>query len=230
MTLFMTLFPLYLFGNLHCLGMCGPLVGWICQHPARQFYFLGRLCSYSLVGLLAGEAGAVLQISLKPLHLAEILSLGGGLVIFIWGVFQLSHRPFPIKFSSFPLWNRIQQQLSTLLLKETRLSTFLFGCLTVALPCGQTIIVFSACALVGDPLVGFFNGFALALLTTPSLILAMQSIKLFKKFRGYDHIVLGISSMFVGLLACCRGLAEGGWISHWILNPNASNFYHIVIF
>jgi uncharacterized protein len=230
MTLFMTLFPLYLFGNLHCLGMCGPLVGWICHHPSRQFYFLGRLCSYSLVGLLAGEAGAVLQLSLKHFYLAELLSFGGGLAIFIWGCFQLMRRPFPLKRFSFPLIHRFQQQLSTLLLKETPGATFLFGFLTVALPCGQTLVVFSACALVGDPWVGLFNGFALALLTTPSLVLAMQSFKLFKKFRGYDHIVLGLSSLLVGLLACCRGLAEGGWIPHWIINPSASTLYHIVIF
>jgi len=230
MTLFMTLFPIYLFGNLHCLGMCGPLVGWICHHPFRHLYFLGRLCSYSLVGLLAGEAGAVLHISLKQIYLGEILSLCGGLFILIWGIFQILRLPFPLIKNRSPRWNTYQQKMSSLLLKENAWSTFLFGFLTVALPCGQTIIVFSACALVGSASAGLFNGFAFALLTTPSLILAMQSFKLFKKFRKFDHLVLGGSSIVVGLLACCRGLAEGGWIAHWILNPRASPLYHLVVF
>lgn len=230
MTLFMTLFPVYLFGNLHCLGMCGPLVGWICQHPSRYFYFLGRLCSYSLAGLIAGEAGAVLQLSFKYFYLAEMLSIGGGIAMFSWGYFQLIGFSFPLKIFSFSFFSRFQQKFSHLLLKETASSTFLFGFLTVALPCGQTLLVFSACALVCDPWVGLFNGFALALLTTPSLVLAMQSFKLLKKFRGYDSIILATSSMLVGILACCRGLAEGEWISHLVINCPLFPLCHLVIY
>src|SRR5262249_24047554 len=124
----------------------------------------------------------------------------------------------------------IHQWISTLLLKDTGRSTFLFGLLTVALPCGQTLVVFSACALVGNAWVGLGNGFAFALLTTPSLILAMHTLALFRKLRPYDRAVLGGSGILIGLLACCRGLAEMGWISHWILNPEAATPYHLVVF
>lgn len=230
MTLFMTLFPLYVFGNVHCLGMCGPLVAWICQHSARHFYFLGRLCSYSLAGLLAAEAGAILHVSLKNFHLGEIISIAGGLLIFIWGIFQLQKKTFPNPLFRTFFWQQCQQKMSQLLLKETRLATFLFGFFTVALPCGQTLVVFTACALVGDPLTGLMNGFALALITTPSLILAMQSFRYLKKLKGYDHLILGFSSIAVGILACCRGLAEAGWISHLVIAPHLSTTYHLVIY
>jgi sulfite exporter TauE/SafE len=231
MTLFFSLLPLYLFGNLHCLGMCGPLVMLIGQHHYRFFYFAGRLLSFSLAGLVAGELGAVLHVFLKRYYLAESVSLIGGMILMGWGVYKLIGKPVGIKMTrQKPLLTHIQQWISTLLLKDKGWSAFLFGFLTVALPCGQSLVVFSACALVGNAWIGLGNGFAFALLTTPSLILAMHTLTVFKKLKQYDRAVLGVSSLFVGLLACCRGLAELGWISHWVLNPDASTPYHLVVF
>lgn len=231
MTLFFSLLPLYLFGNLHCIGMCGPLVMLLGQHRYRLFYFLGRTLSFSLAGMAAGELGAVLHLFLKPYHLAEIVSLICGLGMIIWGLLKLigcqSQPSFTLK--KTPL-NTLHQWVSTLLLKDTGWATFLFGFFTVALPCGQTLVVFSACALTGSAWVGLGNGFAFALLTTPSLFIAMHMLTLFKKFKHYDRPVLGGCSIVVGVLACCRGLAELGWISHWVLNPDTSTSYHLVIF
>lgn len=231
MTLFFSLLPLYLFGNLHCLGMCGPLVMLLGQHHYRFFYFIGRLTSFSLAGLIAGELGAVAHLFLKQYYLAEIVSMGFGILIMGWGVQKLlgwQHKGL-ISNKNASL-NRFNHWLSTLLLKDTGRSTFLFGFFTAALPCGQTLVVFSACALTGDPWVGLGNGFAFALLTSPSLVLAMHTLTLFKRCKQYDRIILGGCSILVGLLACCRGLAEMGWISHWVLNPDALHTYHVVIF
>lgn len=231
MTLFFSLLPLYLFGNLHCIGMCGPLVMMLGQHPFRYYYFIGRIFSFSLAGLIAGELGAVIHVFLKQYYLAEIVSLLCGIFIMGWGIqkllgLQILHRSSTKR---APL-NALNRWISSLLLKNTGWSAFLFGFFTVALPCGQTLVVFSACALTGDAWIGLGNGFAFALLTTPSLVLAMHTLTLFKRFKQYDRAILGGCSIVVGLLACCRGLAEMGWISHWIINPDASNPYHLVIF
>lgn len=232
MTLFFSLLPLYIFGNLHCLGMCGPLVMLIGQHQYRYYYFIGRICSFSLAGCIAGEIGAVLHSFLKQYYLAEFISLFFGFAIFFWGIHILFNPPAVLnsKKQKNKFLKTLQHWVSSLLLKDKGWSTFLFGFLTVALPCGQTLIVFSACALVGDPWVGLGNGFAFALLTSPSLFLAMQPLSLLKKWKRYDRLILGLSSMLVGFLAICRGMAEMGWIHHWILNPEASTIYHIVIY
>jgi hypothetical protein len=231
MTLFFSLLPLYLFGNLHCMGMCGPLVMLLGQHRYRFFYFLGRLCSFSLAGLLAGELGAVLHVLLKQYYLAEIISLLCGLLMMGWGFQKLIgwQGKRQVTSQKSPL-SVLHRWVSTLLLKDTGWSTFLFGFLTVALPCGQTLVVFSACALTGNAWIGWGNGFAFALLTTPSLVVAMHTLTLFKKFKQYDRTILGGCAILVGLLACCRGLAEMGWMSHWVINPEASTIYHLVIF
>lgn len=230
MALFFTLFPLYLFGNVHCLGMCGPLVMMLGQHRYRLFYFFGRLLSFSLAGLLAGGAGAVLHLFLKQYRISEATSFIFGGFIFYAGLSLLLGWRFPtVSWLKGPL-AKVNLKLSTWLLQDKGWTTFLFGFFTVLLPCGQTLIVFSACALSGDPLVGLGNGFAFALITTPSLVLAMHTHLLFKRLKLHYNTILGVCSLGIGLLAFCRGLAEAGWISHWILNPDAPASYHLVIF
>lgn len=231
MTLFFSLLPLYIFGNLHCIGMCGPLVMLLGQHRYRFFYFLGRLLSFSLAGLIAGELGAVLHLFLKQYYLAEIVSFTCGIFIMGWGIQKIMGRQIKrLNSRRPPALNALHHWVSTLLLKDNGWSTFLFGFFTVALPCGQTLVVFSACALTGNAWIGLGNGFAFALLTTPSLVIAMHTLTFFKKFKQYDRVIIGGCSIFVGLLACFRGLAEMGWMSHWILNPDAPASYHLVIF
>jgi len=39
------------------------------RHKFRNFYFLGRLFSFTLAGTLAGELGSVLNVVLKQYHI-----------------------------------------------------------------------------------------------------------------------------------------------------------------
>jgi sulfite exporter TauE/SafE len=214
MTLFFALLPLYIFGNLHCLGMCGPLVMMIGQHRYRAFYFLGRTLSFTLAGGLAGTAGFLLQIALQAYYIPAAASFFFGALLLLMGLRILFGFSYP---GSEWLSKRLSgpsQALSLLLLRDQPLATFLFGFLTLLLPCGQTIVVFSACALVGDPATGFFNGCAFALLTSPSLFLAMQVRSLFPKLKNYYNALVGYSALCVALLAFCRGFAELELIPH----------------
>lgn len=230
MTLLLTMLPIYLFGNLHCLGMCGPLVMMIGRHHFRYFYFAGRLFSFSLAGLLAGEIGAVLQVILNQYHISVLTSFFFGGMILLVALSTL----FGWRYPGYDLFARrlagVNHSLSLLMLKDQAWPAFLFGVFTVALPCGQTVIVFSACALSGDPGIGLLNGFAFALLTTPSLFLAMHAHRFFFNLKNHYNAIIGISGLMVGALAICRGLAEIGIIPHLILNPGAASQYHLVIF
>jgi uncharacterized protein len=226
MTLFFALLPLYLFGNFHCLGMCGPLVMMIGRHRYRNLYFLGRLLSFSLTGMVAGEIGAVLQIVLKGWHLPEALSFIFGSFLIYLGLSTFYGWTPP----SMPRLAKANRMISELILKDRRSTTFLFGFLTVALPCGQTLVVFSACAIAGSAWVGLFNGFAFALLTSPSLYFAMHAHQFFKGMNRYYSSVLAISSLIVGVIAFGRGFAELGWIPHLTITPFELENFHLVIF
>ncbi len=214
MTLLLTMLPLYLFGNIHCLGMCGPLVMMIGQHHYRLFYFLGRTLSFTLAGGAAGALGLLLQVALKAYYIPALASFLFGALLLLLGVRILGGFSYPGAEWLAQRLASTNRALSLLLLRDQPLPTFLFGFFTLLLPCGQTIVVYSACALSGDPAVGLLNGLAFALLTSPSLFLAMQVRTLFPNAKAYYNKVVGVSALLVALLAFCRGLAELDVIPH----------------
>lgn len=224
MSLLMSMLPFYLLGNFHCIGMCGPLVMMIGHHRYRYFYFLGRTLSFSLSGALAGGIGEVIGALLGEYHISAAVSLFFGLLIFLIGVFSLVNWNFPIHSRVAKQLAKVSKSLSLLILRDGAWPTFVFGLFTVALPCGQTIIVFSACALSGDWLIGLLNGFVFAILTSPSLILAMHAKGFFKILKKRYHVVMGCAAMLIGAIAFCRGLAEFDLIDHWIIASHLSVF------
>jgi|GEM_PF-724254 len=234
MSLLLTMLPIYIFGNLHCLGMCGPLVMMISKHKFRSFYFLGRLLSFTLAGMIAAELGAVLNFVLKQYHIQAFTCFIFGAFILAFGLSGLFHWKIPTS----PLFHRlfakrlakVNHYLSLLMLRDAAFPSFLFGFFTVALPCGQTLLVFSACALSGDLFVGMVNGFFFALITSPSLFFAMNAHYFLHRFKHHYNNLMGVSAVFIGLLAFCRGFADLDIIDHLILNPSAASAFHIVIY
>jgi len=224
MSLLLTMLPLYLFGNLHCLGMCGPLVMMIGHHRYRWYYFLGRTLSFTLAGAAAGGLGAVAGVFFKYYHLTEVTSFIFGGILMVLGIFTWGGWHYPGQLWMGKRLARANQSLSLLMLRDQAWPTFLFGFFTLALPCGQTLIVFSACALSGDVYVGVLNGLAFALLTSPSLFLAMQAHSFLRHAKRYYQAVIGFSALFVGGLSILRGFAEIGWISHLVIGS------HLVVY
>ena len=224
--LLLSMLPIYIFGNLHCMGMCGPLVMMLGRHRFRYFYFLGRTLSFTFAGFLAGSMGAVLNVALQEYHLSAITSFIFGTIILAIGVANITALHFPV-----PVWvshrtASVSRSLSFLMLKDKPLSTFLFGLFTIALPCGQTLIVYSACAISGDPMVGLVNGFFFALMTSPSLFFAMKAQGLLQRAKNHYAFLMGSAAILVGVLAICRGAAEMDIIPHLVLNSK----YHIILY
>ncbi|MCH9626750.1 MAG: hypothetical protein S4CHLAM2_03780 [Chlamydiales bacterium] len=227
MTLFFTLLPIYLFGNLHCAGMCGPLMALLAKNKYRHAYLIGRMLSYTLAGLLSAEIGMLFFHTLGRYHLSAFLSLLFGGVIIGLGLLSFLRLSYPGARWLAKKTAGISALLSRLLASYGPLPVFLFGVCTLLLPCGQTLVVFSACALDARPLTGLMNGFLFALLTSPSLIVSMSA---FKKLRTHYHIWMGCATLLVGALALLRGLADLEVVDHLVLNPNASNAFHIVLY
>jgi sulfite exporter TauE/SafE len=230
MSLLIAMLPIYLFGNLHCIGMCGPLVMMIGHHRYRYLYFLGRTLSFTLAGMTAGAIGAVADSFFKAYHVAEATSFLFGGILILLGLSTLGGWSYPGCHWLAKRLAHVNHNLSLLMLRDRPWPAFLFGFFTLALPCGQTLIVFSACALSGDIVVGTVNGLVFALLTSPSLFLAMQAHELLRRARRYYQAVIGVSALLVGTLAILRSFAEAGIISHWVLNPDSPSYYHLVIF
>lgn len=230
MTLLVAMLPFYLLGNLHCLGMCGPLVMMIGTHRFRNYYFFGRLLSFTLAGTLAGELGAVLNVILNQYHLSAAASLIFGGFIFLLGMCGIMGKSFPGQAPIAALMGKANRSLALLMLRDKPTATFLFGFMTIALPCGQSLVVFSACALTGSALTGMLNGFAFALLTSPSLFFAMRAHTLLRGAKKYYHTATNLIALLIGGIALCRGLAELDLMPHVTLPLPFAETLHLVLF
>ena len=224
MSLLLAMLPIYLLANIHCAGMCGPLVMFISRHRFRHAYFLGRIFSFSLAGLLAGTLGSLINVTSKNLFLSVSLSFLISICMLSFACGQLLPSSLNKRLSHILL--PIHQAVSKLMLKDKAWPIFLFGFLTVALPCGQSLMVFSSCALWGDPLIGLLNGGVFAILTSPSLWLAMKAKYIFKKNKRLAQNLIAMFAIFVAGISFCRGLAELEVIPHLVLNERL----HITIY
>lgn len=176
-------------GGVHCLGMCGGIVGMLSLRSptatdtsASQLttllgYNLGRISSYTLVGALAGGLGALLITTLGE-HTAQIISttmqyvsaflmIALGLYIArLWqGVAYLE------RIGNSLLWKRIEPLGRRLRPARSFSEALLFGLVWGWLPCGLVYtFVFMALAshsaLQGALLMLFFG-----LGTLPNLLL-----------------------------------------------------------
>jgi sulfite exporter TauE/SafE len=196
------------------------------KHRYKMFYFLGRLSSFTLAGWLAAFSGDVIGALLQGWGVSFLLSFTVGLSMILLGLGTIFSWGSIITRILSPLLLKVNQDLSLLLLKDRPFAVFLFGFFTLALPCGQTLIVFSACALSETPLIGAVNGFLFALFTSPSLFFAMQARKFLLLFKRWEKCVIGSCSILVGILAILRALAESGAINHFVLNSK----YHVVLY
>jgi len=82
-------FVLGLFGSLHCIGMCGPIVLAISAGRAsavkmvtqRSFYHLGRAVTYALLGAIFGLLGT--HIKLTGMQQGATILIGALIVVWI---------------------------------------------------------------------------------------------------------------------------------------------------
>lgn len=193
MNLLFALLPYYILSNVHCLGMCGPIAVTMEQGGFGAWYLVGRLLGFSFFCALFALLGEILSFTF-----GGWLSIVVGLVLLFLKVPKIP-----------PLW------LKKWVDQENAWPFFFVGFCTPLLPCGQSLIVFSAAALTGDILAGIANGFAFAFITSLSLLLAMKGSNVLKRSsKGLDRVMRWFV-MGVGVLAILRGLADLGWVEHF---------------
>jgi len=185
--------------------------------------------AFSFAGIVAGGLGAVLQSCFCTLHISAILSFFFGGMIILAGflpIFSLDLQKFVGKSSL----QKLSQKLAALMLKDSPWPVFLFGFMTIALPCGQTVIVYSALALEADLWLGLLHGILFACFTSPALLLAMHAQNLFPHGKKYYRPLMCLSAVIVGGVAMLRGLAQMEMIPHLVLDLHLGSDSHIALF
>ncbi|TGK02104.1 sulfite exporter TauE/SafE family protein [Leptospira selangorensis] len=208
-------------GSFHCLGMCGPLAGSLnlTISPSdkktssvllQTLYNLGRLVSYTSIGLGFGFLGKVTNKSLSLLLPAqEFAAWFGAAFILLFGLSII----FQKDWTQNRFFSKIFSKLGSKLLRSRENKSpsfqlaigFMFGMITGFLPCGILYPAFVMAFATGSPAFGALSMFFFFLGTFPLLFgfgfglgFRMILTKFGKdklKLAGFAIILLSISLM-----------------------------------
>ena len=139
-------------GSLHCVGMCGGLIGFYAsgatgqrQRPwqAHGAYHLSRLVAYAALGAGAGQFGAALDLAGRGLGLGHFGALLAGRVMLLWGALRWPRRSrlVPLRRNgASSRWRRIEDRFVWLARSARQRPPLaraaLLGLSSALLPCG----------------------------------------------------------------------------------------------
>lgn len=160
-----TVFIASLLGSLHCVGMCGPFA-LIASSQSEQdkstlvptaVYSLGRLATYSIVGIIFGSLGMALNrgTSFAPWQQTATY-VAGGLMILVGLVALARQLGWKIQLPSVAghLQTILQSQFQNIIKQPPIRKAFLIGALTCLMPCGWLYAFAIVAAGTGSPVWG----------------------------------------------------------------------------
>lgn len=138
----------------HCLGMCGPIALSLGITKKKQvnfllqnlIYQLGRISTYTLLGLILGLVGK----SFEMAGFQSYLSIFAGIVIIFMAVSSFGGSDYA---SNIPFLNKyllkVKMNLGQLLAKTNYSSRYLTGILNGLLPCGMVYMALTSSLAAG---------------------------------------------------------------------------------
>lgn len=203
-----------LVGSFHCLGMCGPIAMALPMgnrdNSSRLYggvvYNLGRVFTYSVLGLVLGFAGDYL---ISP-KIQSTVSIVFGALIGIYLLLPSKTRTMLRISPSQSLLIRLRKQLARFLYIQNNRSLFGIGMLNGLLPCGMIYLALASSFLAGSALKGSLFMALFGLGTFPTMLAAVyfgsflnQHVRL--KLRRLVPIFL----FFMAALLVVRGMNLG---------------------
>ena len=197
-------------GSGHCLGMCGGLISALSlgQKAARSTlligYNLGRIVSYTIIGLLAGALGFYAVSTIKPL--LAILYLIAALLLLFTALYlaRLGQHIVVLEKAGQQLWRHIQPLARRFLPVDSALRAFGYGLIWGWLPCGLVYSMLGLALTQAEPLASGATMLAFGLGTLPAMLATGAFASQLKVFM--NHPVVRMSLALVLGLFCFRML------------------------
>ena len=210
--IYWTAFTLGLLGSTHCVGMCGPIAlalplskkqKWAIFKNA-SIYNLGRIITYSFLGLLFGLLGQGIAIA----GFQQFFSIFAGILLLISALAFANLESWLVRFpfiAHFFLW--LKNKMGQLLKKGTPTSNFSIGLLNGLLPCGLVYVAIAGAIVTGGALEGalFMSLFGFG--TMPlmlGLIFLGQSIR--PSFKTFLRKASPVLMILFSILLIMRGI------------------------
>ena len=208
-------FSLGFVGSFHCVGMCGPLslalptyhLSGLKKFFSLLLYQLGRIATYSVLGLLSGLAGRTIFIA----GIQQWFSIIAGIFILILaGCYFVQKQG--VHFSFFNRFYKIVQGMITGILKQSKGPSgfLLLGMANGLLPCGMVYIAIAASlSFTGlGQSIGFMSLFGAG--TLPAMMLVGYGGRLIKpRMRIAFKELVPFFITAAGIVLILRGLNLG---------------------
>ncbi|MCU0449604.1 MAG: sulfite exporter TauE/SafE family protein [Bernardetiaceae bacterium] len=204
-----------LVGSFHCVGMCGPIALSIPMDLSTRLrlmgdavaYNLGRVATYSLIGLVIGSFGHWLFTS----GYQQWLSLEVGVLILVLYFLPRQLSEWLMRYTGLGhVHTAIKKTFGQLLQKPGREFIFLIGMLNGLLPCGFVYMAAAAAVLAGSPAQSAAYMALFGLGTAPIMFITATSRQFVTiKFRQRIKVLKPYLATAVALLFILRGLALG---------------------
>jgi uncharacterized protein len=204
-------FLIGLLGSFHCIGMCGPIALALPKSNSmllsRALYNVGRIVTYSLLGLLFGILGSRLEM----FGLQQVISISLGILILLLVVTPRKYRvKISIKLGLYKIIGVLKSALSGLFKSHSNISMLSIGILNGLLPCGFVYIGITGAIAIGSPMESMMFMVMFGLGTLPvmlgaSILGGFVNISLRQKLTKF----VPIFSIILAVIFILRGLNLG---------------------
>ncbi len=202
------------FGSLHCIGMCGPLVLAVPSNAQNRVQYLierivynaGKAFTYGVMGAVLGYAGKNILISVQ-----QDLSLILGFSLLVTVAVPLGLRNKLDTFSPLRyLYTFVKVRFAEQMKKRGFTTLAVMGMLNGLLPCGLVYTALVGAAVVADAWQSALFMIVFGLGTAPALVLVSFSGKLLSiKYRSLFSRAVPIFSIALALILILRGMNLG---------------------
>jgi len=212
-------FLLGLFSTIHCVGMCGGIIGALSlslpadirSNKARMLMFIttyntGRILSYSFAGLVAGAIGTgVLASAGFDQGHAVLRAIGVAMMVAI-GLYLAGWLPqlAIVEKIGVPVWKKLEPVGRKLLPVASLPKALAYGVIWGWLPCGLVYFVLLWALTAGNAMQGAFTMLAFGIGTMPTLLTTGFMTSWLTRFarssRARQVVGLLIIAMAVGSL------------------------------
>lgn len=183
---FISAFFVGLFSTVHCIGMCGGIIGALTfslpQHirenrwhliPYVSAYNIGRITSYTLAGALVGGLGDNLA-AFSPVYGHLVLQLFASILMIGIGLYLAGWFPAFVKIEHIgrPIWRKLEPISQKLIPVKSPLHAYLFGLVWGWLPCGLVYTALLWSVTAGSAVDGALLMLAFGAGTLPAVMIA----------------------------------------------------------
>jgi uncharacterized protein len=204
-------FIIGLTSNLHCIGMCGPIAMAIPVDRSNNAtilsgilqYNLGRVLTYSVLGLLIGMIG----ITATTFGILQWLSIVTGIFLIIYAWRKWIGSRFEAKISIPKINMFVSRNIGKVLQSNVPFKLSILGSLNGLLPCGMVFLAMGNALLGGSPFNSALAMAAFGIGTLPSMIaVGFAANRMSSSFREKLNKAVPYLLTVVGILIVLRGM------------------------